>query len=77
MAQRRADPEIRAQLMSAGAVILNIFTNATTFILIWLALKELPPKMPFLFVAICSAIVAIYAIHRSFHPMNRRSYMES
>ena len=76
MAQRRADPKIRAQLMSAGAVILNLFTNATTFILIWLALKEMPPKMPFLFVAAFSALVAIYAIYRSFHPVNRHSYMK-
>jgi len=77
MAQRRADPAIRAQLMSAGAVILNIFTNTTTFILIWLALKEMPPKMPFLFVALFSAIVASYAIHRTFHPVNRHNYMGS
>ena len=76
MAQRRANPAIRAQLMSAGAVILNLFTNAATFVLIGLALMQMPPKMPFLFVSIFSAIVAAYAIYRSFHPVNRHSYME-
>lgn len=77
MAQRRADPKIRAQLMSAGAVILNLFTNITTFVLIGLALTRMPPKMPFLFVATFSAVVATYAIYRSFHPVNRHSYMET
>ena len=77
MAQRRSDPAIRAQLMSAGAVILNLFTNIATFVLIGLALTQMPPKMPFLFVAIFSAIVATYAIYRSFHPVNRASFMET
>ena len=77
MAQRRADPSIRAQLMSAGAVILNLFTNITTFVLIGLAVTQMPPKMPFLFVAICSAVVALYAVYRSFHPVNRQSFMEN
>ena len=77
MAQRRADPAIRAQLMSAGAVILNLFTNAATFLLIALALSQMPAKMPFLMAAIGSAIVAIYAVYRSFHPVNRPSYMET
>lgn len=76
MAQRRADPAIRAQLMSAGAVILNLFTNTATFALIALALTQMPPKMPFLTAALGSAIVAVYAIYRSFHPVSRPCFME-
>ena len=63
--------------MSAGAVILNLFTNAATFVLIGLALTQMPPKMPFLFLAICSAVVAIYAIYRTFHPIPYKNYMET
>ena len=77
MAQRRSNPAIRAQLMSAGAVILNLFTNATTFVLIALALTQMPPKMPFLMLAVCSAIVAIYATYRTFNPIPYTSYMET
>jgi len=76
MAQRRADPAIRAQLMSAGAVILNLFTNMATFALIALALTHMPPKTPFLLAALGSAIVAIYAVYRSFRPVSRPCYME-
>ena len=76
MAQRRAEPSQRARLMSAGAVLLNLFVNLTTFGLIWLALKELPPKSPFLMVVIGSAIVAIYAIYRSFKPVEHPIYMD-
>ncbi|MEP6342643.1 MAG: MFS transporter [Maricaulaceae bacterium] len=68
MAQRRSDPAIRAQLMSAGAVILNLFTNAATFVLIALAVTQMPPKVPFLFIAILSAVVGIYASYRRFNP---------
>lgn len=77
MAQRRADPAIRAQLMSAGAVILNLFTNTATFALIALALTQMPPKTPFLLAAMGSGIVAIYAVYRSFRPINRPCYMEA
>ena len=76
MAQRRAEPAIRARLMSAGAVLLNLFVNLTTFGLIWLALKELPPKSPFLMVVIGSALVAAYAIYRSFKPIEHKIYMD-
>lgn len=76
MAQRRAEPSQRARLMSAGAVLLNLFVNLTTFGLIWLALKELPPKSPFLMVVIGSAIVAVYAIYRSFKPVEHPIYMD-
>ncbi len=76
MAQRRADPAIRAQLMSAGAVILNLFTNIATFALIALALTQMPPKTPFLLAALGSSLVAIYAIYRSFRPISRPCYME-
>jgi len=52
MAQRRSNPNIRAQLMSAGSVLLNLFVNITTFGLIALAAREVSPKMPFLMIAI-------------------------
>ena len=77
MAQRRAEPAQRARLMSAGAVLLNLFVNLTTFGLIWLALKELPPKSPFLMVVVGSAIVAAYAIYRSFKPVEHTIYMDT
>lgn len=75
MAQRRADPTIRARLMSAGAVLLNLFVNLTTFGLIGLALLNLPPKSPFLMVVIGSAIVAAYAIYRSIKPVKHKIYV--
>ncbi|RKQ69554.1 MFS transporter [Litorimonas taeanensis] len=75
MAQRRADPKIRARLMSAGAVLLNLFVNITTFGLIGLALLRLPPKSPFLMVIVGSAIVAAYAIYRSVKPVEHKIYV--
>ena len=71
MAQRRSNPNIRAQLMSAGSVLLNLFVNITTFSLIALAAREVSPKMPFLMIAIGSAIVASYAIYRTLNPVTR------
>ncbi len=68
MAQRRARPEQRARLMSAGAVLLNLFVNVATFGLIGLALLELPPKSPFLMIVVGSAVVAAYAVYRSIKP---------
>jgi len=64
MAQRRAHPRIRAQLMSAGSVLYNFFVNVVTFGLIGLAVLNMPPKAPFLMVVFGSAIVAIYAVWR-------------
>lgn len=74
MAQRRAHPKIRAQLMSAGSVLYNFFVNIVTFGLIGLALLNMPPKAPFLMVVIGSACVAAYAIWRMFHLENRKQY---
>lgn len=66
MAQRRAHPRIRAQLMSAGSVLYNLAVNVLTFGLIGLAAMAMPPKAPFLMVVIGSALVSVYAIYRSF-----------
>lgn len=71
MAQRRANPDIRARLMSAGSVLLNLSVNVVTFGLIGLAALRMPPKMAFLMIVIGSAAVAVYAIWRSLHPVNR------
>ena len=71
MAQRRANPNIRAQLMSAGSVLLNLFVNLTTFGLIGLAAMRVSPKMPFLMIVIGSMIVAAYAIYRTINPVTR------
>ena len=71
MAQRRANPNIRAQLMSAGSVLLNLFVNLTTFGLIGLAAMRVSPKMPFLMIVIGSLIVAAYAIYRTLNPVTR------
>ncbi len=75
MAQRRADPEKRARLMSAGAVLLNLFVNITTFALIAMAVNQFPPKSPFLIIIIISAVVAAYAVWRSFHPHHFKSHV--
>ena len=53
MAQRRAHPRIRAQLMSAGSVLYNFAVNILTFGLIGLALMNMSPKAPFMLVVIC------------------------
>lgn len=74
MAQRRADPANRARLMSAGAVLLNLFVNLSTFGLIGLAILRLPPKSPFIMVVAGSAIVAAYAIYRSIKPIEHPTY---
>lgn len=65
MAQRRAHPRIRAQLMSGGSVLYNFAVNILTFGLIALAILSMPPKAPFMMVFIGSALVAVYAIYRS------------
>ena len=65
MAQRRADPEIRAQLMSAGSVLLNLFVNVTTFVLIGLGALALGPTVPFWIIIAGSTVVAAYAVYRS------------
>ena len=65
MAQRRADPEIRAQLMSAGSVLLNLFVNVTTFGLIGLGALALGPTVPFWIIIAGSTVVAAYAVYRS------------
>ena len=74
MAQRRANPKTRAQLMSAGAVLLNLFVNLMTFVLIGMAYLEMPPKSPFLIITIISAIVAIYAAYRTRNPTLHTSH---
>lgn len=75
MAQRRAHPRIRAQLMSAGSVLYNFAVNVITFALIGLAALSMPPKAPFLMVVIGSACVATYAIYRSFHLVERKRHI--
>lgn len=71
MAQRRADPAIRARLMSAGSVLLNLFVNITTFGLIGLGALALGPYVPFWLIIIGSSIVALYAVRRSIKPIAR------
>ncbi|WP_409432723.1 MFS transporter [Litorimonas sp. RW-G-Af-16] len=70
MAQRRSPVEVRARLMSAGAVLLNAAVNIVTFGLIGLSLSDkiglppMKPATPFLAVVIISSIVSVYAIRR-------------
>ena len=71
MAQRRADPAIRARLMSAGSVLLNLFVNMTTFGLIGLGYLALGPTVPFWLIIVGSAVVAIYAVYRSIKLVER------
>ncbi|MBC6402628.1 MAG: MFS transporter [Hyphomonadaceae bacterium] len=74
MAQRRARPDIRARLMSAGAVLLNLFVNIVTIMLILLAARNAPSMSPFLMVAVLSLFVAAYTLWRTFNPKTRTSY---
>lgn len=76
MAQRRADPARRARLMSAGAVLLNLSVNITTFGLIGIAALVLPPKAPFVIIMLLSAVISAYALYRAFHPQNNINYMD-
>ena len=76
MAQRRAEPAKRARLMSAGAVLLNLFTNITTFTLIGLAALKFPPKAPFLMIVILSIGVAIYSVYRWINPIKYENYVK-
>ena len=64
MAQRRANPERRARLMSAGSVLLNLSVNGMTFMLIGLGYLSLPPRFPFSIIIVISLIVAAYAFYR-------------
>ncbi len=77
MQQRRAEPAIRARLMSAGAVLLNLFVNIVTIGLIFLAAIKIDPKAPFLMIVVISAIVASYAWYRTLRPIERPSFLES
>lgn len=71
MAQRRSDPAIRARLMSAGSVLLNLFVNLTTFGLIGLGALALGPTVPFWLIIIGSFMVATYAVYRSIKLVER------
>lgn len=71
MAQRRSDPAIRARLMSAGSVLLNLFVNLTTFGLIGLGALALGPTVPFWLIIIGSFCVASYAVYRSIKLVER------
>ena len=75
MAQRRAHPRIRAQLMSAGSVLYNSAVNVLTFALVALALMNMSPKAPFMMVVIGSAVVSVYTIWRSFRLKERKAYI--
>lgn len=73
MAQRRANPERRARLMSAGSVMLNLSVNAMTVMLIGLGYTQMSVKFPFLIIIIVSAIVAIYAGRRWLSQMRQNA----
>lgn len=64
MAQSRADPHRRAQLMSAGSVLLNLSVNMVTLILFVLGFTLLPPEAVFYPVILVSALIAVYAFMR-------------
>lgn len=68
MAQRRANPENRARMMSAGAVLLNLAVNIVTFGLYSLGFLDFPAKLPFLFIVLISTGVAFYCVWRVMHP---------
>jgi len=69
MAQRRSVVELRARLMSAGAVMLNAAVNIVTFGLIALSFTAMKPQTPFLAVVLISAPVAAYCVWRVFNPV--------
>jgi len=66
MAQRRSNPQRRARLMAAGAVMLNLSVNTFTLMLVALGLEQISAaaNIPFLIITSVSAIVAIYCIWR-------------
>lgn len=70
MAQRRSSVELRARLMSAGAVMLNGAVNMVTFGLIALSFTAMKAETPFLAVVLISAPVAVYCIWRLFNPVD-------
>lgn len=74
MQQRRSEPKVRARLMSAGAVLLNLAVNIITFMLIAMAVMRFDPLLPFLIVVIVSGGVAAYAIYRSLKPVSYPTY---
>jgi len=76
MAQGRSKPERRAQLMAAGAVMLNLSVNLCTIMLIQLGYLSLPPDVPFLIIAFISALVSIYAVYRYFKTRQARTLHE-
>lgn len=71
MAQRRALPDVRARLMSAGAVLVNLFVNMTTFGLIGLAAMKFAPTTPFYLIIAGSLIVGSYGVYRSVKTVKR------
>lgn len=74
MAQRRALPRIRASLMAAGAILLNLAVNLITLLLIGLSTLKISAKAPFLLIIIVSCFIAIYCIWRLKYPQNYTNY---
>jgi len=73
MSQHRADPMHRARLLAAGSIMYNLAVNVCQGMIAGFAALQLPDRMAFLFIAIMSALVALYAIWRTFNPIKELS----
>ena len=64
MSQRRAVPELRARLLSAGAILNAIATTGMQLVLFGMNKAGVPMKFSFLVMTGVSFIVVIYIIIR-------------
>lgn len=64
MAQQRADPQYRARLLAAGAIMLNLSVNGFQLLLIWFGKMAFPYHLPFLMISVISTLVAAYTLYR-------------
>lgn len=76
LAQRRADPQYRARLLCAGAIINAAATSSFQISLLLLPAFNIPLHVPFLIIGILSALIGLYAMKRAFAPEHRAPISE-
>jgi len=64
MSQNRANPQYRARLLAAGAIMLNLSVNGFQLLLVLFGKLKLPYHFPFLMISVISLLVAVYTAYR-------------
>lgn len=64
MAQRRSDPQHRARLLAAGALLLNAATTLSQLLVAAINAAELPSHLTFIIISSISGMITIYVFYR-------------